>query len=333
MSRNFQALPVVDVRDLEAEDPAARQAVADALGRAAREVGFLYVTGHGLDSRLTADLKAAAERFFAQPLARKMAFYIGRSTNHSGYVPEGEEVFVEGKIDRKEAYDTGLDCPGGDGRAPMLGANLWPDDPEFKAAVGAYYAAVAGLARRLFGGFALALGLPQDHFEAHLTAPPSQLRMIHYPFDVEASADQQGIGAHTDYEFFTLLQGTAPGLEVLNGAGQWIDAPPIPGAFVVNIGDMLEAWTNGIFTATSHRVRKVAEERYSFPFFATCDYWTVVEPHPAFVSPARPARYPRLVSGEHLFAQTVKTFAYLKARRSAQAEAGPAFGRAEAPAT
>ena len=331
MSRNFQALPVVDLSDLDADDPAARQAVADQLGRAAREVGFLYVTGHGLDPRLTADLKAAAMRFFARPLAEKMDFYIGRSTNHSGYVPEGEEVFVAGKIDRKEAYDTGLDCPGGDGRAPMLGANLWPDEAGFKAAVGAYYAAVAGLARRLFGGFALALGLPQDHFEAHLTAPPSQLRMIHYPFDAEASPDQQGIGAHTDYEFFTLLQGTAPGLEVLNGEGEWIDAPPIPGAFVVNIGDMLEAWTNGVFTATSHRVRKVAEERYSFPFFATCDYWTAVEPHPAFVGADRPARYPRLVSGEHLFAQTVKTFAYLKARRAADAGVGPAFGRAEAP--
>lgn len=331
MSRNFQALPVVDLSDLDAPDPAARQAVADQLGRAAREVGFLYVTGHGLDPRLTADLKAAAMRFFARPQAEKMDFYIGRSTNHSGYVPEGEEVFVEGKIDRKEAYDTGLDCPGGDGRAPMLGANLWPDDAGFKTAVGAYYAAVAGLARRLFGGFALALGLPQDHFETHLTAPPSQLRMIHYPFDLHASPDQQGIGAHTDYEFFTLLQGTAPGLEVLNGEGEWIDAPPIPGAFVVNIGDMLEAWTNGVFTATSHRVRKVAEERYSFPFFATCDYWTVVEPHPAFVSAVRPARYPRLVSGEHLFAQTVKTFAYLKARRASADDTGPAFGRAEAP--
>lgn len=331
MSRNFQALPVVDLSDLGAPDLTARQAVADELGRAAREVGFLYVTGHGLDPRLTADLKATAERFFARPLARKMEFHIGRSTNHSGYVPEGEEVFVEGKIDRKESYDTGLDHPGGDGRAPMLGPNLWPDDPDFKAAVGAYYAAVAGLARRLFGGLALALGLPQDHFEAHLTAPPSQLRMIHYPFDAVASADQQGIGAHTDYEFFTLLQGTAPGLEVLNGDGQWIDAPPFPGAFVVNIGDMLEAWTNGVFTATSHRVRKVAEERYSFPFFATCDYWTAVEPHPAFVTLERPSRYPRLVSGEHLFAQTVKTFAYLKAGRASDGAVGPAFGRAEAP--
>ncbi|MEI7933238.1 MAG: 2OG-Fe(II) oxygenase family protein, partial [Alphaproteobacteria bacterium] len=108
------------------------------------------------------------------------------------------------------------------------------------------------------------------------------------------------------------LYSTAPGLEVMNDAGQWIDAPPIPGAFVINISDMIETWTNGEFVATSHRVRKVAEERYSFPFFAACDYATVVEPLPAFVSPERPARYRRLVSGEHLFAQTAQTFGYLK---------------------
>lgn len=326
MTRNFQTVPVVGVAGLGSPDPADRQAVADALGRAAREAGFLYVTGHGLDPALIADLLAAAQRYFAQPINSKLPSYIGRSTNHSGYVPEGEEVFPGGKIDRKEAYDIGLDLPAGDERAPMMGPNLWPHDEGFKSAAAAYYSAISGLARRLFGGFALALGLPQDAFEAHLTCPPSQLRVIHYPFDPHAEPDQQGIGAHTDYEFFTLLHGTAPGLEVMNGEGRWIDCPPIPGAFVVNIGDMLEAWTNGEFVATSHRVRKVGEERYSFPFFATLDYWTIVEPHPAFVSPDRPARYPRLVSGDHLMAQTIATFGYLKDRRG-DLSTTPAFGK------
>ena len=196
----------------------------------------------------------------------------------------------------------------------MLGPTLWPDQPGFHEAVAPYYAAVADLARRMFRGFALALELPEDHFEPHLTRSPSQLRLIHYPHE-PAARDQDGIGAHTDYEFFTILRGTAPGLEVLNGEGVWIDAPPLPGAFVVNIGDMLEVWTNGEFTATAHRVRQVAEERYSFPYFAACDYWTVVQPDPRFVSPTRPARFGRLVSGEHLWAQTVRTFRYLAPRR------------------
>lgn len=314
MSRAFQQVPLVDISGLSSSRFEDRLAAAEAVGRAAREVGFLYVTGHGLAPELLAGLRAAAEAFFAQPLASKMEAYIGRSCNHSGYVPEGEEVFVAGKVDKKEAYDVNLDYRGPD-RTPMLGPALWPDFPGFRAAAGAYYAAVAGLAARMFRAFALALGLDEEHFAPARLHPPSQLRLIHYPFDPGAAPDQQGIGAHTDYECFTILHGTAPGLEVLNGAGEWIDAPPIPGAFVVNIGDMLEAWTNGEFVATSHRVRKVGEERYAFPFFAACDYFTVVEPLPQFVSEARPAAYPRIVAGEHLFAQTAQTFAYLKARR------------------
>jgi len=315
MTADFDSIPVIDISGLGAPDLAARRAVAEQMGAAAREVGFLYVSGHGLDERLFEHVLAAAKAFFARPMDAKMASYIGRSENHSGYVPEGEEVFPGGTIDRKEAYDLNLDLPGAAAEAPMLGANLWPDQPGFREAASAYYAAVSELAQRLFRGFALALDLPEDHFEPHRRRPPSQLRMIHYPYDPPAE-DREGIGAHTDYEFFTILRGTAPGLEVRNGAGDWIDAPPRPGCFVINIGDMLEAWTNGVFTATSHRVRKVAEERYSFPFFATCDFDTVVEPDPRLVTADRPARYGRLISGEHLFAQTARTFAYLKARRA-----------------
>ncbi|MEH6675581.1 isopenicillin N synthase family dioxygenase [Phenylobacterium sp.] len=315
MTADFDSIPVIDITGLSAPDLTARRAVAEQMGAAAREVGFLYVSGHGLDERLFENVLAAAKAFFAQPMDAKMASYIGGSENHSGYVPEGEEVFPGGTIDRKEAYDLNLDLPGAAAEAPMLGANLWPDQPGFREAASAYYAAVSELAQRLFRGFALALDLPEDHFEPYRRRPPSQLRMIHYPYDPMAE-DREGIGAHTDYEFFTVLRGTAPGLEVRNGAGDWIDAPPRPGCYVINIGDMLEAWTNGEFTATSHRVRKVAEERYSFPFFATCDFDTVVEPDPRFISVERPARYGRLVSGEHLFAQTALTFAYLKARRA-----------------
>ena len=140
----------------------------------------------------------------------------------------------------------------------------------------AYYDAVLEVGQRLLWAFAVALGEDPDVFSRHATKTPSQLRLVHYPYNPDAE-DGQGIGAHTDYECFTLLKPTAPGLEVLNGAGEWIDVPPVPGTFVVNIGDMLELWTNGAFVATSHRVRKVAEERYSFPLFFNVDYDTEVE--------------------------------------------------------
>lgn len=319
MPSNFSSLPVVDVSGLYAAEPEARLAVAREMGAAARNVGFFYVTGHRIDRALRTDLLQAAMRFFALPEQEKMASYIGRSRNHTGYVPAGEEVFYGQKPDRKEAYDVNLDVPADDpevasGEVPMLGPVQWPADPDFRRVVGTYYAEIAELARTLFRGFALAVDLPEDFFASYLTRPPSQLRVIHYPFAADAPVDEPGIGTHTDYECFTILLPTAPGLEVMNGAGEWIDAPPVEDAFAINIGDLLEAWTNGAFIATSHRVRKVAEERYSFPFFATCDYHTVVAPLDKFVTAEQPAKFAPIVSGDHLLSQTAQTFAYLKAR-------------------
>jgi isopenicillin N synthase-like dioxygenase len=317
----FDRLPVVDISGLYHEDEAQRVATALELDRAAREAGFFYVTGHRVTQAQRAALIAQAQAFFAAPAEWKMRYYIeqslGTSIAHRGYVPEGEEVFAGGKRDRKEAYDTGRDLPATDpdvlAGTPMLGPNLWPDQAGFREAVDAYYAAAFELGQTLFRGFSLALGFPETHFERYLTKPPSQLRLIHYPFDASAE-DRPGIGAHTDYECFTILMPTAPGLEVMNGEGAWIDAPPIDDAFVVNIGDMLEVWTGGTYVATSHRVRKVAQERYSFPLFFACDYDTVVAPLPQFATPEALERYAPVAAGNHLFAQTAQSFTYLKER-------------------
>lgn len=323
----FQSLPVVDVSGLYADDAGVRRQVADELGKAAREVGFLYVTGHRVEAALTDALIRLTRDYFAQPAGEKMRHYIGRSSNHSGYVPVGEEQFADAPPDTKEAYDISFDYLPEAGRRPMLGPNQWPDFPGFTDTVKRYYEAVFELSNRLFSGFALALGLPEDRFESLVSTPPSQLRLIHYPWTPKATGDQPGIGAHTDYECFTILLPTAPGLEVLNGAGEWIDAPVVPGAFVINIGDMLEVMSNGRFVATSHRVRKVAEERYSFPLFCSCDYDTVVEPLPEFLSPGETSRYTPIRCGDHLYAQTMQTFHYLKSQLDAGTLALPEGAR------
>jgi isopenicillin N synthase-like dioxygenase len=313
---SFTSVPIVDISGLNSPEPAERERVAGEIGTAAREVGFFYVSGTGVDDVVFERMLSATRRFFALPLEEKMRSYIGLSTCHRGYVPEGEEGVETGTADLKEAFDTALDLPADDpdhlAGNPMLGPNVWPDLPGFAEAVTEYYHAVFDVGHRLLWAFAVALKEDPDTFSRHATKTPSQLRLVHYPYNPEAE-DGQGIGAHTDYECFTLLKPTAPGLEVLNGAGEWIDVPPVPGTFVVNIGDMLELWTNGAYVATSHRVRKVPEERYSFPLFFNVDYHTEVKPLPQFASRDGKER-PTLRAGEHLFAQTAQTFGYLRNR-------------------
>jgi isopenicillin N synthase-like dioxygenase len=306
----------VDITGLRSPDRAERERVAADIGKAAREVGFLYVSGTGIDQALFDRMLAATKTFFALPVEEKMRSYIGLSTCHRGYVPVGEEGVETGMPDLKEAFDTALDLPADDpdhlAGNPMLGPNVWPDVDGFAEAVTEYYQAVLDLGHQLLWAFAVALGEDPDTFTQHATKTPSQLRLVHYPYNPDAE-DVLGIGAHTDYECFTLLKPTAPGLEVLNGAGEWVDVPPVPDAFVVNIGDLLELWTNGTYVATSHRVRKVKEERYSFPLFFNVDYHTEVKPLPQFIAGDGPSR-PALRAGEHLFAQTAQTFAYLRSR-------------------
>jgi isopenicillin N synthase-like dioxygenase len=310
----FQALPIVDISGLFSDDSLVRKEAASRLDLAAREAGFLYLTGHGIARESIDKLVHAAQVFFALPQTEKLNSYIGNSSNHSGYVPMGEEQFVGSeKVDAKEAYDIGFDLEDLSLSKPMLGQNLWPSMEGFQRDVKAYYEQLLVLSKTLFKGFALAFNLPEEYFEQFLQAPANQLRLIHYFFDPAPEQDIPGIGAHTDYEFFTILLPTAEGLQVLNGAGEWIDVPIIDDAFVMNIGDMMELFTNGEYVATSHRVKKISKERYSFPMFCNLDYDTKIEPLPQFCKNGG-AKYKPIVCGEHLYAQTIQTFKYLRKR-------------------
>ncbi|MDB5726332.1 MAG: 2OG-Fe(II) oxygenase [Novosphingobium sp.] len=302
-------LPLVDVSKLDSNCFEDRLGVAHDLDRACGESGFLYIRGAQFKGELFTRILERAKVYFALGEDAKMESYIGLSENHSGYVPVGEEQFGVGTSDLKEAFDVNYDYPLAKGRRPLLGPNLWPDMPEFRNDVLEYYQHIKDVGHKLFGAFALALGLDETYFAEFLRHPPSQLRLIHYPFN-EAADDRPGIGAHTDYECFTLLFATAPGLQVVDKNGDWVDVPLIEGTMIMNIGDMMEIMSNGRYVATKHRVKKVKEERYSFPLFFSCDYDHVVAP----IAPNEAPRYQPLKSGEYLHNQTAQTFAYLKRR-------------------
>lgn len=302
-------LPVVDITRLGSNRPEDRMAVAEELDRACAGTGFLYIKGAQLDAAVFDRVVARAKAYFALPIETKMQSYIGLSENHSGYVPVGEEQFGEGSDDLKEAYDINRDYPFPEGRNPLLGPNVWPGMPGFRDDVQAYYRHVTQIGSQLFRSFALALGLAEDHFDVLTSHSPSQLRLIHYPHDASVR-DRPGIGSHTDYECFTLLFATAPGLQIVGKHGAWIDVPLIEGTMIMNIGDMMEIMSNGRYVATRHRVKKVPEERYSFALFHACNYDHVVAP----VVQGEVPRYAPLTCGEHLYNQTAQTFAYLKRR-------------------
>ena len=247
-------LPLVDISLLNSPNLDARMQVAQALDQACKEVGFLYLKGDQFQPALFAQLCDIAEHYFAQDDALKMQNYIGKSVNHSGYVPIGEEQFSSNSYDLKESYDVNYDYQGSALNYPLLGPTQWPDNPAFKLHVSQYYQHLKAIGHQLFRCFALALEQKEDFFDVHIQHAPSQLRLIHYPFNPQAT-DAEGIGAHTDYECFTLLLPTAPGLQVLTKQGEWIDIPLLENTLVMNIGDMMEILSNGKYLATKHRVK------------------------------------------------------------------------------
>lgn len=282
-------LPVIDIGPLVAgqDDPS----VGRALDAACRETGFFYIVGHGVDEHLQADLDRLAREFFARPEAEKAEIAMERGGRAwRGWFPVGGEL-TSGVPDRKEGIYFGAELPADhplvEAGTPMHGPNLFPRQPAgLRAAVLAYIDALTALGHRLMRGLALGLGLEPGWFARHLTTDPLVLfRIFHYPPDPEAAAGagppaQWGVGEHTDYGLITILrQDRHAGLQV-HGQSGWIDAPPIPNAFVCNLGDMLERMTAGRYRSTPHRVlNTTGASRLSFPFFFD----------PAWTAEVRPA--------------------------------------------
>ena len=266
-------LPIIDLKPFD-EGEAGLERVAAAIGAACRDVGFFYVVNHGVTRGLIDAAFAEARRFFAQPLADKEAIAMRIVGGNRGYsAPLGEALDPTRGPDLKEAFNIGLDLEPDDPELlagkPFRALNAWPAAPGFRTTMLAYFDACAALGLRIHRAFARDLSLPLGFFEDKFDRSMATLRLLRYPAALGEGAADIGAGVHTDYGNITLLAtDDVGGLQARRRDGRWIDAPPLAGAFVVNIGDCLMRWTNDIYVSTPHRVINASpRERYSIAFF------------------------------------------------------------------
>ncbi|MCM2402773.1 isopenicillin N synthase family oxygenase [Rhizobium sp. S153] len=328
---SFEEIPIIDLEPMFSGDAAAKAKLAEDLRKACTEVGFLYIKNHHVPAEVLEGTFAAAETYFGQPDEVKMANHVSKSKNNRGYAAMLEEnTDPTARGDLHESFDIALDVPADDpdvkaGKV-LYGPNQWPSDmPEFRKALETYHAEMLKLSGHLLHAFALALGLEETYFDDMVGKPLATLRVLHYPPQFGEIDDRQiGIGAHSDYECFTILaqkEGISA-LQVLNAAGEWIAADPIPGCFVVNVGDQMARWTNDLFASTVHRaINRSGRERYSIPFFFGPNYDTLVEALPSCVDEDHPAKYPPVTSGDYVNGRFAATFAHYGKDNEAEASA------------
>lgn len=268
-------LPVIDFALLSGNQQQQQQ-VLEKLSQAARDVGFFYLINHGIDHELLDEVQHVARKFFALPQADKSAVAMANSPHFRGYNLAGVEI-TRSQPDYREQFDIGAEREALPVTADsptwqrMQGPNQWPEAlPELQTVVTRWQQQMTAVALELLRAFAGALNLPRNAFDnLYGDYPNEHIKLIRYPGRTEGES-RQGVGAHKDSGFLTmLLQDDQPGLQVEVTPDNWIDASPLPGAFVVNIGELLELATNGYLRATVHRVVSPPQssERLSIAFF------------------------------------------------------------------
>lgn len=320
----FSDIPIIDLQEINNPDAAAKLKFAEAVRDACINVGFLYIKNHGIPEALIEDALKSSKDFFSLPEEKKMELDIKKTPNFKGYnallasnndpenagdMHEGfefgwEEIVPTAATQEKRSHD-----------GVMSGANVWPEGvPGFRENVLSYYHAAVNLGKKLFPLFALALDQSETFFDDKTTNAAAIMRILHYPPQTGPVDDRViGIGAHTDFECFTILwqQPGIQALQVLNAQKQWIDAPPIPGTLVVNLGDQFARWTNDVFKSTVHRaINRNGIRRYSIPLFFGTDYDVRLEPISSCVSPEKPLKYKVVTAGEYVQERLKATYGH-----------------------
>ncbi len=322
-------IPIIDFAGVRARDAAASRAAAREVHRACTGVGFFYIAGHGISSDVIEAAAGAARRFFAFPPEAKRS--VAANANHRGFHAKGDALMYGAiKPDAKEFYSIGLelgpDDPNVRAGEPLRGPNNWPSFmPELRPALYRYFEAMGACGAHLLRVVALSLGLDEAFFVPRYTKPLQRTQIIYYPPQPPMiEADQFGVAPHSDYGCITLLwQDDNGGLQVMNAASKsWIDAPPIPGTLVINVGDLLARWTNGRFSSTQHRViNRSGRERYSIATFFDPDFATLIDPRDLGTTAAE-CRYEPVRAGEYILGRFDQSFGYRKKLRTASVRPG-----------
>ncbi len=319
------SIPVIDLTGSFSADIVERKKVAWDIHRACRETGFFYVSHHRIPQKLIDDQFLAAKRFFDLPLEAKLKLHMKNSPTTAGYEPIGGQILDSQDAtaetappDLKESFYVGMELPADDPvslkKLRSFGHNQWPELPGFREQTLACQAAFRELGDRLLAMLALSLDLSEDWFLPFYDMPTTTLRLLKYPPQLSTAADNQlGAGAHTDWGGVTLLaQDSAGGLEVRNAAGEWIEAMPIPNTLVVNLGDLMARWTNGLYNSNMHRVKnnKSGADRYSLPYFYGPRPDSIIEAMPTCVSADNPPRFATCTASEHVYEMFRRSYGY-----------------------
>ena len=285
ISTHQTSVPIIDISALRSGQGDLERPALE-IEQACREYGFFYIAGHGVDNELQLSLERISKQFFKQDLANKQQIRMalgGRAWR--GYFPVGDEL-TSGRPDLKEGLYFGSELDDTDPRVqsdtPLHGANLFPDNlPEFKDIILSYMEALTQVGHCLMQGLSLSLGLEKSFFSSNYTYDPLTLfRIFHYPPGNESRENTQwGAGEHTDYGVLTILKQDQTGGLQIKSKDNWIEAPPIEGTFICNIGDMLDRMTGGYYRSTPHRVlNRSLQGRYSYPFFFDPNFNVEIKP-------------------------------------------------------
>jgi len=313
-------IPVIDVAALRAGDPGATAAIGAAMRAASTEVGFFYISGHGVPEAAIAAARDAARRFFEQPEEAKARVAV--NARHRGFIGiGGAKMYSNARIDLKESFVWGLELPEDDPEVaagnPLLGPNQWPAQPaEMQAALYGYYLEILACGRDLLRAFALALDLPEMFFVERYRRPLARGSVVYYPPQpAEMGSDQFGVAPHTDYGGLTFVwQDDSGGLQVKGREGQWLTAHPIEGTLVINIGDLMARWSNNLFRSTPHRVINASGGvRQSMAVFFDPDYDTVIDPRDIF-GPETKTTYQPVTCGDYIRGRFDAAFKYRAAQ-------------------